>query len=264
MATPDQNAHITMANASRLANNIKAKVIAGLAKKVDKVDGSRLMLDTEGTKLGGIAEGAQVNVIESIVLDNSASQNSIAEKVATLGMAAYALKTDITAAVHYKGTVATYSALPTEGMATGDMYNVTAADAEHGINAGDNVVYNGTGWDNMSGIVDLSGKVDKETGKGLSTNDFTNNLKNKLDAISEQANKTTISVESFTNAVKVAALGIDGTETEVKVPAVTISAEYIEGLKIGSVQFGDNAAINLYVPVSSADDIDSITADWDL
>lgn len=85
MATPDQNAHITFANASRLANNIKAKVIAGLAKKVDKVDGSRLMLDTEGTKLGGIAEGAQVNVIESIVLDNSASQNSIAEKVATLG-----------------------------------------------------------------------------------------------------------------------------------------------------------------------------------
>lgn len=37
-----------------------------LAKKVDKVDGSRLMTNAEGTKLAGIAEGAQVNVIEKI------------------------------------------------------------------------------------------------------------------------------------------------------------------------------------------------------
>lgn len=41
-------------------------VNAELAKKVDKVDGSRLMTNAEGTKLAGIAEGAQVNVIEKI------------------------------------------------------------------------------------------------------------------------------------------------------------------------------------------------------
>lgn len=43
-----------------------ADVNAKLAKKVDKVDGSRLMTNAEGTKLAGIAEGAQVNVIEKI------------------------------------------------------------------------------------------------------------------------------------------------------------------------------------------------------
>lgn len=43
-----------------------ADVNAELAKKVDKVDGSRLMTNAEGTKLAGIAEGAQVNVIEKI------------------------------------------------------------------------------------------------------------------------------------------------------------------------------------------------------
>ena len=37
-----------------------------LNSKVDKVEGSRLMTDTEGTKLAGIAEGAEVNVIESV------------------------------------------------------------------------------------------------------------------------------------------------------------------------------------------------------
>ena len=34
--------------------------------KIDKAEGSRLMTDAEGTKLAGIAEGAEVNVIESV------------------------------------------------------------------------------------------------------------------------------------------------------------------------------------------------------
>lgn len=37
-----------------------------LAGKVDAEDGKRLMTDAEGTKLAGIAEGAQVNVIDSV------------------------------------------------------------------------------------------------------------------------------------------------------------------------------------------------------
>lgn len=37
-----------------------------LAKKVDVVDGSRLMTTAEGEKLAGIAEGAQVNVIDAV------------------------------------------------------------------------------------------------------------------------------------------------------------------------------------------------------
>lgn len=43
-----------------------ADVTAELAKKVDKVDGSRLMTNDEGTKLADIAAGAQVNVIEKV------------------------------------------------------------------------------------------------------------------------------------------------------------------------------------------------------
>lgn len=43
-----------------------ADVNAELAKKVDKVDGSRLMTNAEGTKLSGVADGAQVNIIEKV------------------------------------------------------------------------------------------------------------------------------------------------------------------------------------------------------
>lgn len=44
----------------------KGEVTTGLSGKVDKAAGSRLMTDAEGTKLSGIAAGAQVNVIESV------------------------------------------------------------------------------------------------------------------------------------------------------------------------------------------------------
>ena len=97
---------------------------------------------------------------------------------------------DISTVYKYKGKVATYSALPTADQVAGDVYNVEAADAMNGINAGDNVVWNGTAWDNLSGIVDLSGYVTKEDGKGLSTNDFTDDLKNKLDTLSATVDET--------------------------------------------------------------------------
>lgn len=78
----------------------------------------------------------------------------------------------------YKGSVATYAELPSADVAAGDVYNVAAADAEHGIKAGDNVAWTGTAWDVLAGTVDLSGyatsaaldgKVDKVAGSRLMT-----------------------------------------------------------------------------------------------
>lgn len=56
-----------------------ADVNIELAKKVDKVDGSRLMTNDEGTKLAGIAAGAQANVIEKIKV-NGVDQTVGADK----------------------------------------------------------------------------------------------------------------------------------------------------------------------------------------
>lgn len=55
---------------------------------------------------------------------------------------------------------------------------------------------------------DVENKVDKETGKGLSTNDYTNNEKNKLQGIEAEANKTiinnTLTSDSMTEALSAA------------------------------------------------------------
>lgn len=65
----------------------------------------------------------------------------------------------VSAALTYKGTKTTYSALPTTGNKIGDVWNITESDSTHGIHAGDNVAWNGNAWDVLSGAIDLSGYI---------------------------------------------------------------------------------------------------------
>ena len=57
---------------------------------------------------------------------------------------------------HYSGSVNSYDDLPEEGMKIGDTYNIVTADPAKNIAAGDNLAWNGTNWDNLRGINDLS------------------------------------------------------------------------------------------------------------
>ena len=80
----------------------------------------------------------------------------------------YAKKSDITNIYKFKGTKTNYADLPTTNRVTGDVWNITNADAEHGIKAGDNVAWNGTEWDNLSGTVDLSAYATTTTTDAMS------------------------------------------------------------------------------------------------
>lgn len=70
--------------------------------------------------------------------------------------------------VHYKGTVATFDALPDDNVEAGDMYNVTAAFSKDGINypAGTNVIADTSSstveWDVLDG--DPSGYAKQSVG----------------------------------------------------------------------------------------------------
>lgn len=138
-----------------------------------------------------------------------------------------AINTALSSALKYKGSYDSFAALTVAvtNPSAGDVYNIKNAGGtdEHDVNisAGDNVAYSGTGWDVLSGTVDLSGyattaamtaalgnKVDKVSGKGLSTNDFTAALKTKLDGIFAAATKTEASA---TNGY----IKINGAETRV-------------------------------------------------
>ena len=80
----------------------------------------------------------------------------------------YAKKSDITNIYKFKGTKTNYADLPTTDRVTGDVWNITNANAEYGIKAGDNVAWNGDAWDNLSGTVDLSAYATTTTTDAMS------------------------------------------------------------------------------------------------
>ncbi len=99
------------------------------------------------------------------VKDIAEAKQSPATTLAGYGIGDAYTKTEIdsklTSAMTYKGTKANYSDLPAAGNTVGDVWNITNASAAVGVNAGDNVAWNGSGWDVLSGTVDLSAYMQK-------------------------------------------------------------------------------------------------------
>ena len=176
------------------------------AKYVAKEDGKGLSTNdyttAEKTKLTGVEAGAQVNIIENVSIKGGAAGSINTEtKVLTLDLDGYAKKEDVSAALIYKGSKDTFAELPSSGNSNGDVWNIKIAGGTDrygtAVKAGDNVVYiedkitpANSGWDVLGGTMDLSGYVEVETGKGLSTNDFTTAYKNALDTLIDEGDFT--------------------------------------------------------------------------
>ncbi|MBR3745431.1 MAG: hypothetical protein IKN27_00535, partial [Selenomonadaceae bacterium] len=143
---------------------------------------SGLMSAADKIKLDGIDGDAEDNAIEEIFIDDV--KQTVTNKKATLDLSDYAKKSDVASVWKRKGSVNSFSDLPADAE-EGDVYNIKTAGGVDGfgvsIKAGDNVVRTFDGkWDVLAGTVDLSGYVEKVSGKQLSTNDFTDAQKTKL------------------------------------------------------------------------------------
>ena len=95
----------------------------------------------------------------------SATPLTVTSNAVTIDLHDYALKSEITAALHFKDVVATYSDLPSTNVAVGDLYIVTT-----GPDAGEtNVEYVCTAiepsitWEKLGPTKDFSGFVTKKT-----------------------------------------------------------------------------------------------------
>lgn len=146
--------------------------IKGLVSgKVDKVDGKGLSTNDytsdEKTKLAGIASGAQVNVLEGI--QKNGDTVTITNKIANITVPTKT--SDIT---NDSGFI-TSSSVPTATSTTPKMDGTAAVGTETTWAKGDHVHPSDTT------------KVDKVTGKGLSTNDYTDADKTKLTNIASGA-----------------------------------------------------------------------------
>ena len=140
-----------------MAEEIKVLDYDGLEYLTTKIDGlyqrkeagkglsTNDYTTTEKIKLQGIAEGAQVNLIEHVYLNGSPVVPS--NKTVNIDLSSYALKSDIVGGVKWKGTVESQANLPNEGQQTGDMYHVNDTGGEY--------VWNGTAWEFVGQIVSL-------------------------------------------------------------------------------------------------------------
>ena len=143
----------------------KIKSLAG--GKVDKVEGMGLTANnyTDGEKeklanlynytlpeagpqtLGGVKVGAGL-AVEAGVLSAHVGWESLLDKPDV------ALKSDITAMYRYKGSKASFAALPLEGNETGDVWNVEET--------GMNYAWTGSQWDALGQAIEIQSITNAE------------------------------------------------------------------------------------------------------
>lgn len=85
--------------------------------------------------------------------------------------------------------------------------------SESGYTANTYYRFDGTSWVKYT-TSDVSNKVDKVSGKGLSTNDFTTALKNKLDGIYDGADAVSFE-RTLNDGVKIGTITINGNGTDI-------------------------------------------------
>lgn len=187
MAITNPNSIVKIEQLATFKNAYDAQLATKLATKVEVEEGKGLTTNDFTDELKGKVESAVQSVSvkgEDIV---TAKDGNV-----EIDLSSFVKTADLSTVYRYKGSVENFADLPTENVENGDVYNVAKADKDNGIKAGDNVAWNGEAWDNLSGTIDLSGYVEKVEGKGLSTNDLTDELVAKLNTVAGAAEENVI------------------------------------------------------------------------
>ena len=139
------------------------------------------------TLSGEVNTKTPLESFEAFKTENNGEIQKVKSNVLQLSNSVYTkseIDGKLTGAFHYKGSAETYAELPKEDLQVGDVWNVVQPDADHHINAGDNVAWNGSGWDALCGVVDLSGY------------DTIEQVAQKIaDAVAPKADKTSVDAE---------------------------------------------------------------------
>lgn len=186
-----------------------------------------LMTSAEKTKLSGIATDAEANVINTVKVNNSAL--TVSDK---------AVNIDLTGYVQKDGS----KVLSTNDYTTADKNKLAGIATGAEVNKIETIKVNGTALTPDSNrvveitttSVDISSKVDKVEGKGLSTNDYTTEEKNKLAGIANNANNYSLPNATTTTKGGVivgTGLSVNSSGT---VSVATATTGTIGGIKLGN------------------------------
>ena len=188
-ATSEANASASASNAKTSETNAKASEAAAKTSE-DNAKTSKSSAATSETNAKSYMDTAKGYMTKA--QEAFASAQAIQSIVDTAKANAEKCLADVEAVrdslakmITYQGSVDNYSDLPTSPQ-VGYSYNIKNADKEHGVNAGDNVVWNGEDWDNLGGAVDMS--LFAELGKDVKFNTVTaTTFKGDLDGTANRA-----------------------------------------------------------------------------
>lgn len=164
----------------------KTEVDNKLSNKVDKETGKGLSTEdytsTEKTKLTNIENEANKTTVDAALSDSSS--NPVRNSAVTTAINGKAPTSHASSSNTYGlGTTTDYGHVKTiNGLTQGSHTNGTALSAYQGKVLNDAI----------------GGKVDKVAGKGLSTNDFTDTYKNKIDQLGEDLDSINLDWDSIT------------------------------------------------------------------
>ena len=127
--------------------------VSGFGIRLEEKNGNRNVLQLSPNGIYTSSSGVSGHVFtlghKSGVL---AIQDDITSAISNLNISQYAttayVDSKVSGVFTYKGSVASYSDLPSSGNVTGDVWNVE--------DTGDNYAWNGTTWDKLAGEIDLS------------------------------------------------------------------------------------------------------------
>lgn len=204
-------------------------------------------IKTRVSSLEGV--GAQANVIESVKVNGSALP--VSNKSVNVDLGAYAKTTELDKRINLKSVGgdkkrvsifggAVELSIGTDGLTNGPKIEiqegvVIGSHVEISHNGDNRLQFNGyNGNLNIANVDDLAGYVQKESGKGLSSNDYTSAEKTKLAGIASSAQVNVI------ESVKV-----NGSALAVANKAVNIDlSSYAKSLELTSVRDDVNAIKN--------------------
>lgn len=218
----------TTANAAKSAASTNAGEITKVKNRVSSLEGV----------------GAQANVIESVKVNGSALP--VSNKSVNVDLSAYTMTTELDKRINLKSETGDYKSASIFGgavkLSLGTRLDYEQINIGHNVVIGSNVrIYNETdgrlqvdssrGKLRIANVEDLAGYVQKVSGKGLSSNDYTSAEKTKLAGIASSAQVNVI------ESVKV-----NGSALAVANKAVNIDlSSYAKSLELTSVRDDVNA-----------------------
>lgn len=175
-----------------------SQMAASIKQNADDIDALEDKMGVVEDKLATVAEGAQVNVIETVKVNGVAL--SVADKAVDV-------------------TVPTGALASKNAVAESDLDTALAAKINGMTDASELEAAIGAEASRVDGL--LANKVDKVTGKGLSTNDLTNELKGNYDAAYTHSTSAHAPVDAQANIIE--SVKVNGTALTVTGKAVDIA-----------------------------------------